>query len=99
MKSLFTITIHIRVKSGLEKEFKREYLSIIPSILHEKGCINYNLYQSQSDPSRFMLYENWASKEDYYRYLQMSYIQIFTDKAEKYLAEPLEEIDLWNKVF
>lgn len=95
-KQPFTITIHIQVKSGLEEKFKREYLSVIPLILNEEGCINYNLYQSKTNPSIFMLYENWESKEDYRKYLQMSYVKAIDRKSHEFLAKPIE-VDLWEK--
>ena len=98
MKQPLTITIRIVVKSGMEEKFKQEYLSIIPFILNEEGCINYNLYQSKSEPSVFMLYENWVSQEDYAKHLQMSYMKVVNEKADLFLAEPIE-IDLWGKVF
>ena len=98
MKQPLTITIRIVVKSGMEEKFKQEYLSIIPFILNEEGCINYNLYQSKNDTSVFMLYENWVSQEDYAKHLQMSYMKVVNEKADLFLAEPIE-IDLWGKVF
>ena len=98
MKQSLTITIRIVVKAGMEERFKQEYLSIIPFILNEEGCINYNLYQSKSDPSVFILYENWVSQEDYAKHLQMSYMKVVNEKADLFLAEPIE-IDLWGKVF
>ncbi|MDJ0687582.1 MAG: putative quinol monooxygenase [Xenococcaceae cyanobacterium MO_188.B32] len=98
MKQPLTVTIRLLVKSGMEEKFKQEYLSIIPFILNEEGCINYNLYQSKSEPSVFMLYENWVSQEDYARHLQMSYMKVVNEKADLFLAEPIE-IDLWGKVF
>ena len=98
MQQILTITIRIVVKSGMEEKFKQEYLSIIPFILNEEGCINYNLYQSKNDPSRFMLYENWVSQEDYAKHLQMSYMKVVNEKADLFLAEPIE-INLWEKVF
>lgn len=98
MKQSLTITIRILVKSGMEEKFKQEYLSIIPFILNEEGCINYNLYQSKNDPSVFILYENWISQEDYAKHLQMSYMKVVNEKADLFLAEPIE-VDLWGKVF
>ena len=98
MKQPLTITIRIVVKAGMEEKFKQEYLSIIPFILNDEGCINYNLYQSKSNPSIFILYENWVSQEDYAKHLQMSYMKVVNEKAHLFLAEPIE-IDLWGKVF
>ncbi len=98
MKQSLTITIRILVKSGMEEKFKQEYLSIIPFILNEEGCINYNLYQSKNDSSVFILYENWISQEDYAKHLQMSYMKVVNEKADLFLAEPIG-VDLWGKVF
>lgn len=98
MKQAVTVTIRISVKSGMEEKFKQECLSIIPLTLDEEGCINYNLYQSKTSPSVFMLYENWVSKEAYHKHLQMSYMKMVFQKADQLLAEPIE-IDLWEKTF
>ena len=98
MKQPLTVTIRLLVKSGMEEKFKQECLSIIPLTLDEEGCINYNLYQSKTDSSVFMLYENWVSKEAYHRHLQMSYMKVVFEKAEQFLVEPIE-INLWDKVF
>ena len=97
-KQPLTITIRIQVKPGMEEQFKQEYLSIVTLTLDEEGCISYNLYQSQTDPSVFMLYENWVSKQDYHQHLQMSYMKVINERANKFLAEPLE-INLWDKTF
>ena len=98
MKQQLTVTIRIQVKSGMEEKFKQECLSIIPLTLDEEGCINYNLYQSKTAPSVFMLYENWISQEAYHQHLQMSYMKMVFEKADQFLAEPIE-IDLWKKIF
>lgn len=98
MKQQLTVTIRIQVTSGMEEKFKQEYLRIIPLILNEEGCINYNLYQSKTNSSVFMLYENWVSKEDYHLHLQMSYMKVINEKADEFLAEPIE-INLWEKIF
>ncbi|MGL4884194.1 MAG: putative quinol monooxygenase, partial [Waterburya sp.] len=62
-KQKVTVTASIVVKSGMEEKFKQEYLPIITLTLAEEGCLNYNLYQSQTNPSIFWLYENWVSQE------------------------------------
>ncbi len=92
-----TVTARIKVKSGLEDKFKQEYLPIVKLTLEEKGCINYNLHQSQNEPSVFMLYENWESKEVLDQHLQMDYMKAISEKASEFLAEPVE-MNLWEPV-
>ena len=45
-----------------------------------------------------MLYENWVSMEAYHQHLQMSYMKVINEKAEAFLAEPIE-VNLWSKTF
>jgi quinol monooxygenase YgiN len=92
-----TVTARIKVKSGLEEKFKQEYLPIVTLTVAEEGCLNYNLYQSQADPSIFMLYEKWMSKEILDQHLQMPYIKAISEKASEFLAEPVE-INLWEQI-
>lgn len=92
-----TVTARIRVKSGMEEKFKQEYLPIVTLTVAEEGCLNYNLHQSQADPSVFMLYEQWISKEILEQHLQMPYIKGLGEKASDFLAEPVE-INLWEQI-
>jgi quinol monooxygenase YgiN len=92
-----TVTARIKVKSGLEEKFKQEYLPIVTLTVAEEGCLSYNLYQSQADPSIFMLYEQWMSQEILEQHLQMPYIKGLREKAGEFLAEPVQ-IDLWEQI-
>ena len=47
-KQEVTVTARIRVKSGMEKRFKQEYLPIVTLTLAEEGCINFYLRNSRS---------------------------------------------------
>ncbi|MGL5939975.1 MAG: putative quinol monooxygenase [Waterburya sp.] len=96
-KQQVTVTASIVVKSGMEEKFKQEYLPIVTLTLAEEGCLNYNLYQSQTNPSIFWLYENWVSQEILEQHLQMPYIKAIGEKANEFLAEPIE-INLWQQI-
>jgi len=63
----------------------------------EKGCINYNLYQSTDDPTLFIFYENWESRGDIEWHLTMPHCSIFDERTEGLLAEP-EEIVLCEMI-
>ncbi|MBO3457481.1 antibiotic biosynthesis monooxygenase [Aetokthonos hydrillicola Thurmond2011] len=91
------VTASIKVKSGMEERFKEEYLPIVNLTLAEEGCLNYNLYQSQANPSIFMLYEKWMSKEILDQHLQMPYMKAISEKASEFLVEPVE-INLWEHI-
>jgi quinol monooxygenase YgiN len=44
-----------------------------------------------------LLYENWVSKDDLDKHLEMPYLKAFMAKAEDILAEPVE-ITLWEMI-
>jgi quinol monooxygenase YgiN len=92
-----TVTARIKVKSGMEQKFQQEYLPIVNLTVSEEGCLNYKLHQSQADASVFLLYEQWISKADLDRHLQMPYIKAINQKASDFLAEPVE-INLWAQI-
>ncbi len=88
MGNKVTVLALFKAKPGLEEEVKGELMALQGPTRSEEGCINYDLHQSQEDPSRFMFYENWVSQEDLDKHLQMPYLKAFREKAGDLLAEP-----------
>ncbi|NEO47886.1 MAG: antibiotic biosynthesis monooxygenase [Moorea sp. SIO4A3] len=92
-----TVTARLKVKPGMEKNFKEEFLPILELSRLEEGCLNYDLHQSNEDPSLFLLHENWVSKEILDKHLEMPYIKALGEKAEDFLTEP-PEVKLWKQI-
>ncbi len=90
-----TVVAMIKAKPGMEETVKAELLSLIEPTRSEAGCITYVCHQLTDDPSRFMFYENWRSKEDLDKHLQTPYLQGLVAKAEEMFAEPLD-VSLWQ---
>jgi quinol monooxygenase YgiN len=57
------LTAMVKAKPGQEEALKEVLLALVEPTRKEPGCLCYNLHQSKSDPSMFMFYEQWASKE------------------------------------
>ena len=55
----------VQAREGLFDELKEFLLSIMPGIKSSEGCDSVQLYQSQEDPSRFMMIEVWDSVESH----------------------------------
>ena len=55
----------VQAREGLVDELKEFLLSIMPGIKSSEGCDSVQLYQSQEDPSRFMMIEVWDSVESH----------------------------------
>ena len=57
------LTAMVKAKSGQEEAVKEALMSMVEPTRQESGCLCYNLHQSKSDPTQFMFYEQWASKD------------------------------------
>jgi len=93
--SQVTVLAMVTAKPGLEEKVKEELLKLVTPTRAEPGCINYDLHQSSEDKTKFMLYENWVSRNDLEVHLEMPYLRHFKSIAGEILAEPLQ-ITLWD---
>lgn len=55
----------IQAKEGLIEELREFLISIMPGIQSSEGCETVQLYQSQDDPSKFMMIEVWDRVESH----------------------------------
>jgi quinol monooxygenase YgiN len=62
-KDAVILTAMVKAKPGQEDVVKQALLSLVDPTRKEPGCLCYNLHQSKADPTQFMFYEQWASKE------------------------------------
>jgi len=61
--SKLTIVANIKANPDRIELVKAELLKLIDVTRAEKGCINYDLHQSNENPGHFMFYENWDTRE------------------------------------
>jgi quinol monooxygenase YgiN len=92
-----TVVATFKAKAGMEDTVRDAIQSLVAPTRAESGCINYDLHQSGDDPSLFMLYENWISKQDLDEHLAMPYLKDFLAKADDILKEPVD-IALWQMI-
>ncbi len=55
----------VQAKPELVNELREFLLSIIPGIQASEGCESVQLYQSEDDPSRFLMIEVWDTVESH----------------------------------
>ena len=55
----------VQAKEELTEELRDFLISIMPGIKSSEGCESVQLYQSQNDPSTFMMIEVWDSVESH----------------------------------
>lgn len=62
-KDAIILTAIVKAKPDEVEAVKEALLTMVEPTRQEAGCLCYNLHQSKSDPTQFMFYEQWASKE------------------------------------
>lgn len=76
---------------------KEEILKLIPITRAEKGNINYNLHVDNNNPNTFVLYENWASYDEWQDHMNnthmVNYAKITEDAVEDWQLIELTKIE------
>jgi quinol monooxygenase YgiN len=88
MPAEITVVARFRARGGMEKELRELLLSLIEPSRSDEGCIDYDLHQSIEEPTIFVFYENWSSREHLNRHSATPHVQAFRSKATDLLAEP-----------
>jgi heme oxygenase (mycobilin-producing) len=55
----------VQAKEGLTEDLREFLIWIMPIIKSSEGCESVQLYQSQDDPTKFMMTEVWDSIESH----------------------------------
>ena len=92
-----TVLARIRALPGHEQEVKAALLALIHPTRQERGCLNYDLHQSTTDPALFVFHENWLSRAHLDAHLQMPHLDAFEEQTKGLLAEPVE-ITFWERL-
>ena len=63
MNKEIAMMILIEVKEGRRDEQINAYKKLLPLVLAEEGCLQYDLKAVEGNSNGFVLLERWASKE------------------------------------
>ncbi|MDE6335708.1 MAG: antibiotic biosynthesis monooxygenase [Muribaculaceae bacterium] len=61
--------------------------------LRDKGCIGYDLYESQTNDDRMMIVETWESEEDLKAHMESEHFRRLVPELQKYSTMTLEKFD------
>jgi quinol monooxygenase YgiN len=93
-KSL-TVIAYIFAKAGEEERLKRALLDLVAQTRKEKGCINYDLHQSQDNACEFVMYENWESAVDLDAHANSTHLLEFGKSMGQFQERPTQ-VTKWN---
>ena len=88
--SQLTIVANIHASSDKVELVKTELEKLIPVTRNEQGCIQYDLYQDNENPSHFLFYENWESRELWQAHMNAPHLAAYMQST----AGAVEEFSL-----
>ena len=97
MRTGLTVIAHITAKAGHEEQLRAALLDLVAQTRKEKGCINYDLHQSQESAAQFVMYENWDSAADLEAHAKSAHLQAFGKSFGQLLERPTQ-IGTWVMV-
>lgn len=90
---LLTVIAKFQAKSGSEDHVRHALLGMTAPSRAETGCLNYDIYQSNEDPTVLCTYENWTGKPALDEHIQTPHFKNLVETLKPLLAAPME-IDL-----
>ena len=96
-KKKLTVVASLQALPGKELELRGILMGFLAPTRQEVGCLNYDLHQSNEDPTKFLFHENWESREDLDRHLQSPHILAALPNIQKLWVKPLE-VSFWEQI-
>jgi quinol monooxygenase YgiN len=72
------VIAYITAKADYKDQVRDALLDLVAQARNEKGCVNYDLHQSQENASEFAIYENWEKATDLDVHAKSAHLQLFT---------------------
>ncbi len=92
----FAVIVSIHLKPGNEAEFLGLLMPVIDEVRLESTFINNFLHQDPEDPTRFMVYENWADQDEFFEVqMKRNYRKPYESRLPELLAEP-RRVEVWR---
>lgn len=70
-----TIVAKITAEKGQENFIAKQLKSLIAPTRAEAGCIQYDLHHSNDDPSVFLFFELWKTREFWQAHMESDHIK------------------------
>lgn len=77
-----TIVADIKAVSSQDLLVKEELEKLVAITRAESGCIQYDLHQDNADPSHFIFYEIWESRELWQIHMNSPHIAAYAQATE-----------------
>ncbi len=79
---MIVVAARLRIHDGCEADFIAASCGCIESTRSEAGNLSYELYRDAKDPSDYLFFEEWKSREDLDGHMQSAHYQRYRQETE-----------------
>ena len=90
MRPLHGFILHAHTKPEKADAFEGLFRSYVAPSRLEPGCIEYHMLRDQQDPTLFIFYEIWQSREHLAVHENLPHMKQFFDNRMDYLARDFD---------
>ncbi len=81
-----TIVADIKAQAGKADLVRAELLKLIETTRAEAGCVQYDLHEDNEDPTHFLFFENWESRELWQAHMANRHLAAYLKATEGAIA-------------
>ena len=89
---MYVVSVTVHVKSDFVPRFIEAALDNARNTRLEPGNIRFDVSQAEDDPTRFLLYEVYHSKDDFAAHQRTAHYLRFKDAVADWMAQPRQGI-------
>jgi len=94
---MLVVAAMLKAVDGKGDELEREFEKLVPKVLEEPGVITYLVHRSIDDPSKFLVYERYKSREDFDYHCATPHFKEFFEAFDS-IKDREPEIELYNEI-
>ena len=89
---MYVVAVTVWVKPENVEQFKAAILDNARSTRKESGNDRFDVLQHEEDPSRFLLYEAYRTKDEFVKHQQTPHYLRFRDAVAPWMAQPRQGV-------
>ena len=93
---IVTLVVTFQARPGKEAELRAALTGLLAPTRQEEGCINYDLHIAPDDPTKFLFYENWASKAHHEAHDKTPHVQTLRARISEMSLPPVKTF--WEQI-
>lgn len=89
---MYIVSVTIFVKAEFVQRFIDAVLDNATNTRHEAGNFRFDVAQGEDDPTRFLLYEVYKSKDDFVKHQQTEHYLRWKNTVADWMAQPRQGV-------